>query len=56
MEGRFEARCGELLDQACVKVEDWQEDVAQLGAFAKPFEETFVESAQRRHWVESIAG
>ena len=56
MEGRFEARCGELLDQACVKVEDWQEVLAQLKAFAKPFSETLVESAQRRHLVEYIAG
>ena len=56
MEGRFEARVGELLDQACVKVEDWQEVVAQLEAFAKPFAQTLVESAQRRHLVEYIAG
>ena len=56
MEGRFEARCAELMDQACVKVEDWQEVVAQLEAFAKPFSETLVESAQRRHLVEYIAG
>ncbi len=39
-----------------MKVEDWQEVVAQLEAFAKPFKETLVESAQRRHLVESIAG
>ena len=30
--------------------------MAQLEAFAKPFPETLVESARRRHWVESIAG
>ena len=56
MEGRFEARRGELLDQACVRVEDWQEVMTQLEAFAKPFTETLVESAQRRHLVEYIAG
>ena len=56
MEGRFEARCAELMDQACVKVEDWQEVVATLEAFAKPFAETLVESAQRRHLVEYISG
>ena len=56
MEGRFEARVGELLDQACVKVEDWQEVVAQLEAYAKPFAQTLVESAQRRHLVEYVSG
>ena len=30
--------------------------MTQLEAFAKPFPETLVESARRRHWVESIAG
>ena len=39
-----------------MKVEDWQEVMTQLEAFAKPFPETLVESARRRHWVESIAG
>ena len=56
MEGRFEARCGELMDQACVKVEHWQEVMPQLEAFVKPFAETLVESAQRRHLVEYVSG
>jgi SRSO17 transposase len=56
MEGRFEARCGELLDQACVRPEDWQEVMTQLDAFAKPFAQTLVETAQRRHLVEYVSG
>ena len=39
-----------------MKVEDWQEVMTQLEAFAKPFPETLVESALRRHWVEYVSG
>ena len=56
MEGRFETRCGEMMDQTCVKVEDWQEFMSQLEAFTKLFAQTFVESAQRRQWVEYVSG
>ena len=56
MEGRFEARCGELLAQACVRAEDWGEVVARLEAFTERFTESLVESAQRRHLVEYVSG
>ena len=56
MDGRFEARRGELLAQACVSVKDWEEVVARLEAFVEPFVGSLTEAAQRRHLVEYSAG
>jgi SRSO17 transposase len=56
MEGNFETRCEELLEQAQVSAADWDGVTARLVEFVAPFVGVLTEAAQRRHFAEYAAG